>query len=357
MTRVSEGSTIHLDRQMVLVCVRRPARMAPVSDLPASEWPGFGEADRFGFVGESPAAWRLRDTLAFVARREGHVLVTGESGAGKELAARMLHGLSARAQRPWVARNAATFPEGLVDAELFGNVRDYPNPGMRERPGMVGEAHGTTLFLDEIGELPHTLQAHLLRVLDAGEYRRLGEDRVRSADLRFIAATNRDASALKHDLGARLTFRVAVPGLNARPEDIPLLAYHLLATWAGRDADVAKRFCDEARGRPLARIAPELIVALLRHHYTHHARELASLLWQAMATSHGHSIELGNTLRESLAPTSPTVAAAGLAPEVIQACLDRHDGNQNRAYRELGLKNRDVLFRLIKKHGLVVRQR
>ena len=129
-----------------------------------------------------------------------------------------------------MSRNgSATLPAGLIDAELFGNVANYPNAGMAERPGLIGEADGSTLFLDEIGELPDALQTHLLRVLDdGGEYQRLGDARRRHADLRLIAATNRPVRQLKHDLAARLRLRVHLPGLNERPEDVPLLARFLL---------------------------------------------------------------------------------------------------------------------------------
>src|SRR5690606_5383103 len=105
----------------------------------------------FGIVGESPAAWALRDELAFVAARDLHVLLHGATGTGKELAARAIHGLGRSAGREMIARNAATLPAGIADAELFGNAKDYPNPGMRERPGLVGAADGSTLFLDELG--------------------------------------------------------------------------------------------------------------------------------------------------------------------------------------------------------------
>src|SRR6185503_16398678 len=115
-------------------------------------------------------------------------------------AARALHELSPRAERRLVSRNAATLPSGLMDAELFGNAKNYPNPGMAERAGLIGEANGGTLFLDEIGELPAELQAHLLRVLDGdGEYQRLGDAQQRRSDFRLVAATNRDPSSLKHD--------------------------------------------------------------------------------------------------------------------------------------------------------------
>src|SRR6185369_7117992 len=116
-----------------------------------------------------------------------------------------------------------------VDAELFGNVKNYPNPGTPEREGLIGEADGSTLFLDEIGELPVHMQAHLLRVLDrGGEYQRLGDSRAQRADLRVVAATNRPLDALKHDFLARLTLRLEIPSLDERRDDIPLLARHLL---------------------------------------------------------------------------------------------------------------------------------
>src|SRR5262249_4513267 len=151
----------------------------------------FGAPDPHGILGESPAAWALREHLSLAAHSGQHILLLGQSGTGKELAARAIHALSPRRDKPFIARNAATFPEGLVDAELFGTAKGYPNAGSPERPGLIAEADGGTLFLDEIGELPAHLSSHLLRVLDrGGEYQRLGESRVRRSDLRVVAATN-----------------------------------------------------------------------------------------------------------------------------------------------------------------------
>ncbi len=139
--------------------------------------------------------WQMRERIAFAANAGKHVLLHGESGTGKELAARALHALSSRAGKPFVSRNAATLPSGLIDAELFGSARNYPNAGMPERAGLVGQADGGTLFLDEIAEIPAEQQAHLLRVLDAdGEYQRLGEATTRRSDLVLVGATNRDVT-------------------------------------------------------------------------------------------------------------------------------------------------------------------
>jgi two-component system nitrogen regulation response regulator GlnG/two-component system response regulator HydG len=127
-TEVRPGDVLELGSELVLSCVERSLALPPLTNA----YPpfAFGRADAHGLVGESPEAWRLREVLAFVARRSGHVLVRGASGTGKELVARALHALSSRASRPLVARNAATFPEGLIDAELFGTAKNYPNAGM-----------------------------------------------------------------------------------------------------------------------------------------------------------------------------------------------------------------------------------
>ena len=161
------GDLIEIEDELLFLVVRRPIATI-ATRLPEPLVPTFGRADAFGVVGESHAAWELRRQLAFAACRDDHVLIGGPTGSGKELAARAIHKLSRRATDALIARNAATFPEGLIDAELFGNLRDFPNPGMPERAGLIGAADGGTLFLDEIGELPHALQAHPLRVMDAG---------------------------------------------------------------------------------------------------------------------------------------------------------------------------------------------
>jgi DNA-binding NtrC family response regulator len=362
------GDVIEVGRQIVLFCTTRPAWLAGAridDDFP------FGAADRHGLVGESPAAWELRRRVAFVAPREGHVLVRGESGTGKELVARALHASSPRAARPLVARNAATLPEGIVDAELFGNCKNYPNPGTPERLGLVGEADGSTLLLDEIAEISPALQSHLLRLLDSGEYHRLGEARARRSDLRLIGATNRPESALKHDLLARFLFRIEVPSLNDRREDIPLLAVHLLRQITARDADVAARFFTGSSPH----LSPAFVRLLVQHSYTTHVRELATLLWQALVESPGDRIEApkGFGERRTAMPEPPgeaprdapeasaspadAEAEAALSPAAIQACLDAHNGVIGDAWRQLGLSSRHALARLIKKHGLEIRRK
>ncbi|MCA9625880.1 MAG: sigma 54-interacting transcriptional regulator, partial [Myxococcales bacterium] len=202
-------------------------------------------------------------------------------------------------------------------------------------------------FLDEIGELPSELQAHLLRVLDAdGEFQRLGEDVVRRSRFRLVAATNREPDALKHDLLARLPLRLELPGLDERREDIPLMIHHLLTKAAEGTPEVAARFFDAA-GRP--RLAPELVVALVEHRYALHVRELATLLWQAITESDGAVMTLTPGLGLQLHP--PPHRKDGPEPAAIATALADHDGNVTRAAAALNL-SRHALNRLLKKHGI-----
>lgn len=365
---VRVGDTLTLRNTLILTVVRRTAPSSALGASAQAQAFVFGEPDPHGIVGEGAAAWKLRAELAFAARTDHHVLLRGPSGVGKELAARTVHAMSSRAGRPLIARNAATFPEGLVDAELFGCAKNYPNVGSPERAGLVGEADGSFLFLDEIGELAPAMQAHLLRVLDrGGEYQRLGETRLRRSDLRLIAATNRPLTALKHDFTARFTSRVELPGLEARREDIPLLLRAILRR-AARDVSVHDRFflpTDDGAREP--RIEPGLIEALLRHPFTHHARELERIAWRAIATSPGEFVALTPEVEAELcvapAVASPEPAAAARTPndEVdlesidraqIQAALAAADGRAAVAAERLGLRNRYVLYRLMKKHGI-----
>jgi two-component system nitrogen regulation response regulator GlnG/two-component system response regulator HydG len=432
---VQPGDVLEVQHELLLLCLRRPSVIPSLPGDAHVPFHPFGEADTLGLVGESPSIWELRRQIAFTAARQTHVLVLGASGTGKELVARAIHALSARAAKPLISRNAATFPETLIDAELFGNARNYPNPGMADRSGLIGEADGSTLFLDEIGELPTPLQAHLLRVLDQGEYQRLGESTTRRSDLRLVAATNRPEQSLKHDVLARLRTRLTLPDLNARREDIPLITRYLLRRIAAADPAIAQRFMMTLRGQLEPRITPELTRALAQHRYTTNVRELEKLLWDAMSHSPGTYLDLVEGIRfqsasmnEATGPSDSRggrgrreekgddhpgrggidarearrtggrdaregwsaggrdaregwstggrdahgaaggrggsggtddrakVNPADIPPEVIQASLDRHQGVQDRVWRELGLPNRFVLYRLIKKHGLRVKK-
>ena len=293
--RVMAGDVLEVQDQLLLYLTRRTEHLTAPPDL---SFPPFGEADAFGLVGESQALWDLRQQLLFVARRQGHVLIQGASGSGKELVARAIHQFSHRADKQLVARNAATLPEGLIDAELFGNCRNYPQTGMPERPGIIGASHGSTLFLDELGELPQTLQTHLLRVLDHGEYQRLGETTPRSSDFRLIGATNRQETDLKHDLVARLSLRIHVPGLNERPEDCPLLIRHLLKRILAQDPALAQR----TFGGGSPRVSIRMVRECLQHPWTTHVRELELLLWRSLAEARSGVLDLPSATPTPITP-------------------------------------------------------
>jgi DNA-binding NtrC family response regulator len=345
---VEPGDLVELGRRLLLRVSRRPRspRMAPLDD---SLWAfPFGRSDGHGLVGESPAAWALRARIQFLARRDYHVLVLGESGTGKELVAGAIHALSRRRDRELVSRNAATIPASLIDAEMFGNLRDYPNPGMRERPGLIGQAHESTLFLDEIGELSHDLQAHLLRVMDLGEYQRLGDSRRRTADVRLIAATNRAPDTLKHDFLGRFPLRVELTPLDQRPDDVPLLVRHLLARFTSEEPELAAEL-----GLEQDTLLPSLslIKFLVRRSYVAHVRELASILWRSLAEFTPPRLRVPRAERVSppddLEGLEQMDAGDQPSREAVLAALEANEWVLERAWRELGLRNRHQLSRLM----------
>jgi hypothetical protein len=343
------GDLVEIGHELLFLVVERPP-VLPAQRLPAGLVPPFGEPDEFGFVGESLAAWDMRRQIAFAGGRDDHTLVTGASGTGKELAAHAIHALSRRGRNPLVSRNAVTLPDGLVDAELFGNVRDYPNAGMPERPGLAGAADGSTLFLDEIGELSHTLQAHLLRLIDAGEYHRLGEVRSRRIDMRFIAATNRDPTSLKHDLLARLRLRVQLPGLEKRREDIPLIARHLLRTLAQGDALVAERAFPDGDPTGEPRWDAELVAELVTASHLTNVRDVQRLLWESIA--HGSEGGLASPAPAAAESADGEADPSALTKAQVLAALDAARGNRDRTWRALGLRSRHQLLRVMRRMGI-----
>ncbi|HVR20499.1 MAG TPA: sigma 54-interacting transcriptional regulator [Polyangiaceae bacterium] len=343
---VRPGDVLEIGNRLVLICSTRPQRLPGSAADPTH---AFGQPDEHGLVGESPFAWQLRTDVAFAARRSGHVLILGATGAGKELVAAALHALSARSG-PLISRNAATLPESLVDAELFGNPKGYPNPGVPEREGLIGAAHQGSLFLDEFADLPEGAQSHILRVLDSGEYQRLGESRQRHSDFRLIAATNRPESALREDLLARFVFRLRVPDLVARREDIPLILRHLFTVITRDEPELRERYC-QPNGLP--RMSPGFIRRLVQHAFPGNVRELRQLLWRSLAESSNDSLEWP----EDVGTSSANENATDPPKPDLQRALDANNGSLEKTWRALGLPNRYVLRRLIAKHGLTVTRR
>ena len=338
-TTLAAGDTLLLQKQLLLLCVKRPEALD--SGFEPDPDHAFGAPDGDGIVGESAQAWALRRDIRSHARADRHLLIHGPSGCGKELVAQALHARSSQRAGPLVARNAATFPEGLIDAELFGSIRDYPNAGMPERPGLIGEADGGTLFLDEIGELPRTLQSHLLRVLDAGEYQRLGSSRPLRANFRLVAATSRPIDNLIPELAARFAIRLEVPTLDARREDIPLIARELLNRAARGDSDFVRQFFDTWDGhRGSARIDPRLIEILLHHNFATNVRELDALLWESMLASRSTFIAPAPRLLKELRSSFPPESGPVPGVAAIRAALVDHLGSITLAAEALGLSSR-----------------
>jgi transcriptional regulator with GAF, ATPase, and Fis domain len=236
---------------------------------------------QFGdIVGASAALQKVLDQISLVAPSEANVLVLGESGTGKELIARAIHERSQRAAGPLVKVNCASIPRDLFESEFFGHVRGAFTGAIRDRVGRFQLADGGTLFLDEVGEIPMDLQSKLLRVLQEGAFERVGEEKTRRANVRIVAATNRDlrreieAGTFRQDLFFRLSvFPIELPPLRERREDIPLLVRHFIQE-AGKQARCGK-----------LKVSDEQMAALKRYHWPGNVRELQNVIERAMILS------------------------------------------------------------------------
>jgi two-component system response regulator AtoC len=275
------------------------------------------------------------------------VLVLGESGSGKEAAARAVHTLSSRSGGPFVSVNVPAIPAALLESELFGHVRGAFTGAERDRRGLLEEASGGTIFFDEIGDLGLPLQAKLLRSLQERELRRVGENRARAVDVRVVSATSRDlakeveAGRFREDLYYRLHVAIiALPPLRERGRDALLLARHFL-----------DRFANEFARGPL-RLTPEAQKILLAHQWPGNVRELQNALCQAAALA-----ESGGAVSAELLPASvrPGLRAAGAAGDyrsriaahrrrIVREALERSGGNRSRAARDLGLSRQALLY-------------
>jgi DNA-binding NtrC family response regulator len=336
-----------IDLEALFRMVRRLVGEEPVP--PLFEVPGalplVGRAPRFR------AALRL---LERVAPTPTTVLLTGESGTGKELFAKALHALSPFASGPFVAVNCAAIPESLVESELFGHEKGAFTGADRRRAGRFEQAKGGTLFLDEVGELPAAVQAKLLRVLDGGGYERVGGGAPLAAEVRIVAATNRDLAAMvaagrfRSDLHFRLeVFPIALPALAERPGDLPLLARHLLAALAERHRVAAPE------------LGAEALAALAERSWPGNIRQLANAMERAVILHPGR--ELGRGEIETLLDSEPTEGRAGRSAarraegggerERLRSALRASGGDKRAAAQALGLSYRTLLAK-IRAHDL-----
>jgi DNA-binding NtrC family response regulator len=305
-------------------------------------------------IGRSPAMQEVFNLIRRVAGSQASVLITGDSGTGKELVARAIHAHGPRKARPFVAMNCSAIPETLLESELFGYARGAHSTARLDRQGLLVEADGGTLFLDEIAEMPLPLQPKLLRVLQDGEVRPLGTNKVERVDVRVIAATNRDLAAhlreghLREDLYYRLNVvQIHLPPLRARSEDVLPLAEHFLSRSAAR------------AGKPLRGFSESAKKIMLAYTFPGNVRELENMVERAVALAEGEQIgpdDLPPAMRERRSQDRlATAVAQGLTldqleREYIERVLDAEGGNKTRAALRLGL-DRKTLYRKLEEYA------
>ncbi len=304
-----------------------------------------------GILGVSPEIRRLADVVERISSSDASVLVTGESGSGKELVARAIHSLSKRSRGPFVAINCAAMPDHLLESELFGHERGAFTGARAARVGLLRRAHGGTLFLDEIGDMSLALQPKLLRALQEKLVRPVGSDHEVNFDVRVVAATHRNLqqTVRSGDFRADLFFRlnvisIHVPPLRERRDDILLLAHRFLQEFAKRD------------GKPLDAFAPDVAHYLLRYDWPGNVRELRNTIEGAVTMARSHLVtreDLPSLLREGASETSATADAPGeflplaeVERRHVLAILDAVGGNKSEAARILGVDRKTLQARL-----------
>jgi two-component system nitrogen regulation response regulator GlnG len=340
-----------LDAGRVRALVGRALQMRRLMAVPVALGEASGEAgDADVLTGRSPAMQEVYKAIGRAAPQDVTVLIRGETGTGKELVARVIYQHSRRASGPFLAINCAAIPEGLLESELFGHEKGAFTGADRQRAGKFEQCAGGTLFLDEIGEMPPPLQSKILRVLQERQLQRVGGRETLAADVRVLAATNRDLERavadgqFRADLYYRLNvFSVTLPALRERPEDLPVLVEYLL-----------RRLAREL-GQSPRRLAPEALAALARHPWPGNVRELQSVLKQALLQAAGPVVmadDLPRAVREAGSiPSGPPAGASGMI-DLAQFVAGRlRDGRPDLYAGALGLLER-TLIPLVLRHTL-----
>jgi DNA-binding NtrC family response regulator len=305
--------------------------------------------NRPDFIATAPAMKSVMETITRIAPSDANVLILGEHGTGKEVVAQTIHALSRRAQRSLVAVNTGALSEGVFESELFGHVKGAFTDAKTDRIGRFELAHGGTIFLDEIGNVPYRQQAKLLRVLESGEIERVGSSRSKQIDVRVISATNMDVRAacasgqFREDLLFRLnTVEIQLPPLRDRREDIPVLSAYFLSRYASR-------YRREIRG-----FEPAALQALLQHPWPGNVRELEHTLERAVLmcrSSDLQAADLGLTQQRTGTLDVDDMSLESMEAALIRKALQRFQGNVTQAAEALGL-SRGALYRRMEKHGI-----
>jgi PAS domain S-box-containing protein len=304
-------------------------------------------------VSRSASMRRLLDVLPRIADSESTVLLQGETGTGKELVARAIHGLSPRRDGPFVAVNCGALPDTLLESELFGFKAGAFTGAVKDKPGRFSLARGGTLLLDEIGEVSQALQVRLLRVLQERRFEPLGATRTEEADVRVIAATNRDlaglvqSGAFRQDLYYRIkVMKLELPPLRQRREDIPLLVQHFIDAF------------NAIQNKRVTGVSADVLAVLTAHDYPGNVRELQNIIEHAFVLLREGQIELQH-LPSELVPASPHRLGGRRLDEVMRAieaqaireALERNGGNRLAAARELGM-HKSTFFRRARLLGI-----
>jgi len=328
---LKKNDLLLLEDSLLLLVVERK-RIMPALKYFTTIHP-FGKVDCIDTVGEGPAVWALRDLIALAAARLDHVLISGETGTGKEALALGIHRLSERAHRIFNPMNAAAIDEGLLAAEIFGSPANFPNAGMPARDGLLPVADGGTAFMDEIGGISLKIQTALRRVLAARQYHKVGESRMRLLTAAIVAATSAPLSVLDLDFLKRFARIIYVPALRDRKEDIALILRYIILQEAAQYPKALAQFLETGPDGELhPRVSVEFVAGLLRHDLPGNVRDVRNYALLALEQSaDSDTIGIPRELEADLArpprsgtrpASAPTAPRAKPSREEIVAALE-----------------------------------
>lgn len=324
----------------------RQARVQSAAKTTSNE-----SVDFAAIIGHSPAIAQAINLARKVAPTNASILLTGETGTGKDVFARAIHEASMRKGKPFVALNSAAFSREIIESELFGHKAGAFTGAIKDKKGLLEEAHEGTLFLDEIGEMPLDLQSKLLRVLENGEFLKVGQTKTQRVDVRIIAATNRNleqesnSGQFRQDLYYRLaTFSIHLPSLNERPGDIPLLVQHFIQQFS------------QKLNKSIRNSSPEFTTALQQHHWRGNIRELRNIIERACILSESSQLEKDALPWDfNQTPSDDThaklLSLRDLEKRHIARMLEHTQGNKTHAAELLGI-GLTTLYAKIKEYQL-----